>query len=156
MQMSTFCINFQHFFPKPRPLQKLIRFSDDLGHFPCEKEEASVYKKLHPHLSLPHPGVLRHTYEGEVKMAKSQMTQFPMKSIFQLLSFSVPKPASNRGLPHNWLNRWSSTYHLLPRHAWVESQRSPGEFILSTKILSADDNDRWQMTNDKWQWRQWW
>jgi len=28
-------------------------------------KEAAVYRQLHPHLSLIHPGVLRHTYEGE-------------------------------------------------------------------------------------------
>jgi len=28
-------------------------------------EEAGVYRQLHPHLSLIHPGVFRHTYEGE-------------------------------------------------------------------------------------------
>ena len=31
-----------------------------------EKEEVPLYKQLHLHISLPYPGVLRHTYEGEV------------------------------------------------------------------------------------------
>jgi len=29
-------------------------------------KEAAVYRQLHPHISLIHPGFLRHTYEGEL------------------------------------------------------------------------------------------
>ena len=63
-----------------------------------------------------------------------QMTQCPMKSISNCF-LSVPKPASNGGLPHNWLNRWPPSHPLVSWHAWNQSQRGPGQLILSIKIL---------------------
>ena len=48
-------------------------------------------KQLHLHISLPHPGVLRHTYEGEVMMttAKSYLTQIQGNLILPV-SFQLP------------------------------------------------------------------
>jgi len=47
----------QHWNMQPDEGRTLIKFALD--------QEAAVYRQLHPHLSLIHPGVLRHTYEGE-------------------------------------------------------------------------------------------
>ena len=52
-------------------------------------KEAAVYRQLHPHISLIHPGFLRHTYEGEV-VKQTNPKHLPIKSIFYCFSFQLP------------------------------------------------------------------
>ena len=112
-------------------------------HLCCKQEKVPLYKQLILHISLPYPGVLRHTYEGAVMMTQQKTCIFHLIKYFSdfqkqlsaakpsivhnFTNFcSVPKRAPDRGLPHNWLNGWSFADHLLPRHARGKSQRGPG------------------------------
>ena len=126
-------------------------------HLCCKKEEVPLYKQLILHISLPYPGVLRHTYEGAVMMTQQKTCIFHLIKYFSdfqkqlsaakpsivhnFTNFcSVPKRAPDRGLPHNWLNGWSFADHLLPRHARGKSQRGPG-------IVDNGDGDAMELNS---------